>query len=211
MCRVQNLARVPVYVDTCDGALLLGGNEDHELRNNLHQSPVQYESCTNGYGELGFRTWYLNTLDQSHRGGLCNGAEIGVIGDSSTSQGGAGGGVAPDGEQYFFLEDTHGFVYVALETVSVSAYRDVVVSIYVHVESSTWEPTDILRTWVADSPTGAELSLLSVTNFDHDSSIVENAWVQYTEDVTPVFSDIAVHFGLQCNGGMEEVWFDMIR
>ena len=52
--------------------------------------------------ELGFKTFYQNTVRSPAAGPLFLGeASIGVIGDATTSALGAGGGVAPDGNQYY--------------------------------------------------------------------------------------------------------------
>ena len=95
---------VLMYYDT-DGE----GN-DHYLPDHAGQNIVEYSACSAvpdgaSLAELGFRTFYhSNDPDE----GMAGGAKLGVIGDISTPQRGdySQGGPAPDGSQYYMMEDT---------------------------------------------------------------------------------------------------------
>ena len=45
------------------------------------------------------------------------------------------------------MDDTDGFVYVALDEVDLSGMRNPRASIWVHLERSNYEPTDAIRVW----------------------------------------------------------------
>ena len=45
------------------------------------------------------------------------------------------------------MDDTDGFVYVALDEVDLSGMRNPRASIWVHLEGSNYEPTDAIRVW----------------------------------------------------------------
>ena len=93
-------------------------DNDHKLVNNALQNFVEFSACTRGSGsELGFRTYYTNTMDQPATGGLADGDVIGVIGDVTTPQRGdyGQGGKAPHGSQYYAMQDTGG-CYITFDT-----------------------------------------------------------------------------------------------
>ena len=78
--------------------------------------------------ELGFRTYYSPMTGCEDDTAVCShsalAAKIGVIGDTSTSMYGDSGegGLAPNGHQYFALEDTNGFVHVEMDPVTVGQF-----------------------------------------------------------------------------------------
>lgn len=140
-----------------------GGTTNHALLADPLENPVAYLACSSpgaAHAELGFRSFYEVTRNDPYGTpgvqygdgigiGMSDGAQIGVIGDTSTPQrGDAGqGGPAPHGTQYYTLQDTDGFVYVTMDPVSVRDYTGVFMSAYVHVESTTWEATDLIKVW----------------------------------------------------------------
>ena len=116
---------------------------------------------------MGFRTFYTSgTLEDDI--GLSSGAKLGVIGDAGTVMRGDvfQGGYAPDGSQYYMMEDTDGFVYVEMDAVEVTDYTNVQMKGWVHVESTTWEETDRLKVWASDTGTFTEVVLLEGTELD---------------------------------------------
>ena len=130
------------------------GATDHELRNEGGQNPVAYAACSSAGGrELGFRTFYVRTREEddsfSSAPGMMDGARIGVIGDTTTDMHGDNGqgGPAPDGSQYFALEDTDGFVYVEMDPVAVGDYSGLMMSGWVKIEATSWEEDDRVRIW----------------------------------------------------------------
>ena len=179
-----------------------GGLTNHALLPNPLENPVAYVACSSPsatHTELGFRSFYEFTRSDPYGTpgvlygdgagiGMSDGAQVGVIGDVSTQQRGdvGQGGPAPDGSQYYTLQDTDGFVYVAMDPVSVRDYTGVFMSAYVHVESTTWEVTDYIKVWadIGTTPFGAsqaEVLLLSAHDLDQDdANITMDVWRQYS-------------------------------
>ena len=164
----------PLYYDT------RGGYSDHSLVNNEGENPVVYDACAGGASELGFVTQYINTNDQASVGGLADGDVIGVIGDTSTSMNGDGGlgGAAPHGSQYFAMEDTGGFAYVAVNPVSMLGYLTVRVTGWVNLQELGWGNNDFTKVWVTDVgtdlvPTGREIVLQEGSNPTSGRPVVE--------------------------------------
>ena len=194
----------------------------HELSNYPNQNPVAYAACSNynasvgGPIELGFRAFY-EPHGLTSGFGLTGGAKIGVIGDAGTSQRGDlnGGGFAPDGTQYYELEDTNGFVFIAIDPVTVREYSNVQMRAWIHVESTTWEPRDYIKVWASDADEEADVVLLEGTDLDTQAAVttghvVENTWTEY---VSPLygFTAVSMNFGLLADSNTEEVWFDFFR
>ena len=93
--------------------------------------------------ELGFTTQYVSAGGT----GLTDGDVVGVVGDTTTDVGAAfgRGGAAPDGTQYFAMQDVDGFVYTALDTVSIAGLDFLSLSCWVQVAATTWEAEDLVR------------------------------------------------------------------
>ena len=199
---------------------IYSSDADHELPNSIGYNPVKYTACSNGLGELGFRSFYQNTARSPAAGPLFLGtAQIGVIGDTTTTALGGGGGVAPDGAHFYMLTGATGFVYVELDMTSVSAYTGNALSqlrfsCWVHVESTSWEADDQLKVW-ADvyTPVGVnEAHLISGINLDDLPGVVENSWKDYEATVSAYQTMfVSMKFGLQANKLSEEVWVDYYR
>ena len=87
---------VRYYVDE------LSAMTDHVLARKNGENPVTYTACTRGLMELGFASFYVNSLGTvlMPADGLTDGDAFGVVGDTSTPQGGGGGGVAPHVQQF---------------------------------------------------------------------------------------------------------------
>ena len=208
---------VPKYFD------VLGGETDHQLLDNPGQSPVSYRACSHGSAELGFRTYYTNPNRQTQDGGLADGDAIGVIGDTTTSmQGNLGQGAkAPHGSQYYMLEDTGGFAYVQMDPVSIADYINVSMAAWVHVESTDWETTNMIKVWATEGSTGEEIVLLEGTDLDFhryvkSGTVTEDQWVEYTAmldwvDGTTSKSTAVMAFGLKSDETEEKAWFDFLR
>ena len=61
-------------------------------------------------------------------------------GGAGAAQSGSGAGAAPDGSQYFIIEDTGGgFVFVATDNVDVSTYTSITVKFYYRLGNTNWE------------------------------------------------------------------------
>ena len=212
-CSASGLCQVPLYHDT------LGSGTSHYLTNNDHQSPVVYSACsmwnaTLGLSpELGFRTHYSPTGSADWE----QGAKVGVIGDTSTVERGDSlqGGGAPDGSQYYMMEDTNGWVHVEIDEVAVTGFRRVQMRAWVMLESSIYESDDRIAIWATDTPTGTEMMLLDARNIDQGDgtglgSITKDTWREYRSDLVG-WSSASMKFGFQVDNTLEEAWFDYFR
>ena len=219
-------APIPYYYDTQDPDDL----EGHQIMNHHAQNPVNYVAGSRSSGtslsvsssgdpELGFVAFYRAVAGRSPGPGLTDGDRIGVIGDTTTLMNGDSGqgGAAPDGVQYYALEETGGFVTVDMDSVVAAGYPAVVMKAFVHVESAPWGSADIIRIWASDTGGGAgdgvapaEVVLLdgspsmpTVGTFNFDT------WQEYSAPVQ--FESIAMHFGMLSNSRFEQAWFDYFR
>ena len=204
-----------------------GEGTDHYLPDHTGQNIVKYPACSSVPGgaplaELGFRTFY-HSNDPGQ--GMASGAKLGVIGDISTPQRGdySQGGPAPDGSQYYMMEDTDGFVYVEINAVYVGDYTGVVMSGWAHIESATWEDTDHVKMWATDTVTGAETVLIEGTNIDvaagiQTGNITENSWTEYRAAIPTAMeqpaggaTNLVMHFGVAADTTSKETWWDHFR
>jgi hypothetical protein len=185
--------------------------QDHLLPNNVGQNPVAYTRCTLGSSELGFQSYYMATGGY----GLTDGDRFGVVGDASTLMGGGGAGTAPHGQQYFLMEDTDGFVFVVLDSVAVAAFDHIELTFWMLIDQATWEYTDSVKVWVADS-SGQEVTIFSDTDMDDQ---VENSWIQHSGVVhdtghrarDTLSGQCTVIFGSGSSSGSEGIWFDYFQ
>jgi hypothetical protein len=184
---------------------------DHELVNNPGQNPVSYSMCSNGQDELGFQSYYIATGGY----GLTDGDQFGVVGDLSTPMGGGGAGMAPHGSQYFIMQDTDGYAFVVLDAVSLEGVDHLELDVWVYITSATWEYTDSVKIWAADSA-GQEVVVYSDTDMDDQT---EGAWVRHNmvlhgtgwrAPVTLV-DQVNVVFGMGSSSGSEAVMLDNFR
>ena len=184
---------------------------DHQLNNNPGQNPVEYVMCSNGQDELGFQSYYIATGGY----GLTDGDQFGVVGDMSTPMGGGGAGMAPHGSQYFIMQDTDGYAFVVLDAVSLEGIDHLELDVWVYITSATWEYTDSVKIWAADSA-GQEVVVFSDTDMDDQT---EGAWVMHNmvlhgtgwrAPVTLV-DQCNVLFGMGSSSGSEAVMMDNFR
>ena len=178
----------PLYTDSDATTHALVGAVDW----GTYSSPVTYSrvSCLSSSAELGFRTFFapLDATLSAASGltGLSDGDIIGVIGDTTTLQNGdeGQGGAAPDGSQYYAIEDPDGFVYVQMDAVEITGRSSVTMSGWAHFEATTWEVADLMRIWADDPTTSAEVVLLSAIDADDVASVVEDQWTEYTSGLS---------------------------
>ena len=184
---------------------------DHELVNNPGQNPVAYTMCSNGQDELGFQSYYIATGGF----GLTDGDQFGVVGDMSTPMGGGGAGMAPHGDQYFIMQDTDGYAFVVLDAVSLEGMDHLELDVWVYITSATWEYTDSVKIWAADSA-GQEVLVYADADMDDQ---VEGAWVHHNKVLhdtgwrAPVtlVDQCNVLFGMGSSSGSEAVMMDNFR
>jgi hypothetical protein len=174
------------YIDTGDASVL------HELSNNVGENIVQYDECSHGSSELGFRTYYgLVDVSSAIVG------DIGTINDRT-------GVTVPHGDNVFTLENTGSFVHVELDVVDLSLYSGVVVYAWVRENSVTNSAGgDAMKVWLTKAISDGNEVLVA----DNAIAQEDSQWHQHSEDV-PEWPFVAMHFGLQSGG---QAWFDFMR
>ena len=129
-----------------------GGASDHSLANHPGENPVAYDACSAGLAydsvsaELGFSTFYTNN-GRDDEAGLTSGDVVGVVQELAGALATSLSITAPDGSQYFTLEDTGGFVFVEMDPVAVADYTDVRLLGWIRIEGENWEANDLVRVW----------------------------------------------------------------
>ena len=139
------------------------------------------------------------------------------------------------------MDDTDGFVYVALDEVDLSGMRNPRASIWVHLEGSNYEPTDAIRVWATTRLCG-EIEIIRAPHLachrwclciDMACAAAEGVLndeahpVSYDESGSEVrieenswqqhsaslagCGSAVVQFGVQTEAAGEEVWFDMVE
>ena len=125
------------------------------------------------------------------------------------------GGLAPNGKQYYMLTDTDGFVWIAMDPVTVAEYSEVVVSGWVNIQNRNWADADRVKLWVTESNTKKEAVILEGHNFDSPRGattggpIIMNSWKEYSIALPQDWqSDVVMQFGLSSDHSYKAAWFD---
>ena len=181
------------YYDTGDAAT------DHPLQNNEGQASVNYEPGV-GAAELGFHSYYTNTLDGV---GLTDGDYVGVTDYTPDTN-----NPYPYGNQGFQISDTDGLMTVTLDTVFISGASSPNVSLYYFVKETGWETADRIRIWVVTE--SGEINLLSTEVSDIDDLNIEGDWKMLIADLTGHTYAI-LKFELQSNAADEAIFIDYIQ
>ena len=151
--------------------------------------------------ELGFSTHYVSAGGT----GLTDGDVVGVIGDTSTVAGAAGrGGPAPDGRQYYAMQDTDGFVYGMLDTVDIAGLDFLDLACWTRVDATVWEWSDQLRVWAVDAA-GLEIEAFRDADMDDGPHAV---WQAVAANLVELSATATVMFGASTSSAAEMVWFD---
>ncbi len=179
------------YTDTGDAAT------DHALQNNDGQAAVNYTSTG---GELGFSSYYYNTLNDV---GLTDGDYVGVTDYTGTV------GSFQDGTKGFQMSDIDGLMVTTLDTVDVSAYASVQVSVWYFLNDDSYESADYARIWVLLDGKDT-LNLLDTRGQDIDDLGIEGEWKEVVAQISG-HSKINIQLALQCNSGNEAIYFDNIK
>ena len=179
------------YTDTGDAGT------DHALQNNEGQASVNYTSVG---GELGFSSYYYNTLDDV---GLTDGDYVGV-----TDYTGAVGSFS-DGSQGFQMSDIDGLMVTTLDTVDVSGYASVQVSVDYFVNEDSYESADYVRIWVLLDGQDT-LNLLDTRGQDIDDLGIEGSWHTVMAQITG-HDKINICLAMQSNSGKEAIYYDNIK
>ena len=129
---------------------------------------------------------------------------------------GGGSHKLPHGTQAYMMENTDGFVWVQIDTVDLRAMTNPIVSIWVLVESTGYEETDAIRVWV-DTQTCGTLEIVGGMLDDEahpigadGNQVVELSWTRHELSLAGC-GTATVNFGVQCDNGHEEIWFDMVE
>ena len=138
------------YVDVGDPG------ENHALQNNNEQPIVNYESIG---GELGFQSYYYNTRNGA---GLTDGDYIGLTNNLDDV------GTYSDGSQGFVISDADGYMVTTLDTLDITGYNSVLVTLDYFLVETGWENNDVLRIWLVLDGT-IELDLINTEGTDIDS------------------------------------------
>jgi hypothetical protein len=150
---------------------------------------------------------------------------FGVISDTVGDHAWGAGGVAhqfttgifPHGNHCYMMDDTDGFGYVTVDPVDVSAMQFPVASIWVHIDSTSYEAQDAVRVWVQCS-SGSTIEVLTGVLDDEahptgasGAQLVENRWVQHAAPLGRNCGTATLSFGAQTDSSSEEIWFDMVE
>ena len=179
------------YTDTGDAAT------DHALVNNSGEPDVNFVATGN---ELGFSSYYFNSRGGT---GLTDGDYVGITNYAGTV------GSYPDGSQGFQMSDTDGLMVTTLDTVDVSAYASVNISIQYYVNTEGYESDDYFRIWVV-ADDGSEVDIFNTQGSDINDLDIEGKWLSAVARVAGK-NKIVVKMGLDCNAGFEAVYFDNIQ
>eukprot|EP01051_Picozoa_sp_SAG22_P017820 SAG22_NODE_2842_length_2162_cov_1.607853_1_plen_233_part_10 len=142
-----------------DGVEAAECNQDHELAANSGQAQINYQMCSvppldTIYRQLGYRVFYETRPEStvySDGSGMCDGDDLGIVGDATTAQAAISGtywpSAAPDGSKYYMIEDpSAGFTFVEIDAVDTFRYSAVSVSGWVQIGTagtSGWEAQDM--------------------------------------------------------------------
>ena len=203
---------------------------------------TDYVSGAHGNAELGFRTFYQSCGDTMLSGVACaneqgNTANLGVISIYNTGPSnahatppdynawggarnggtfGAGSHKLPHGTQCYMMENTDGFVWVQLDTVSIEKMLNPVASIWVLLDTTGYEESDAIRVWVNTRDCGT-VDLLGGMLDDEahpvgadGNRVQESVWTRHAVPLAGC-GTVTVNFGAQSDNGKEEIWFDMVE
>ena len=179
------------YVDVGDPG------ENHALQNNNEQPIVNYESIG---GELGFQSYYYNTRNSA---GLTDGDYIGLTNNLDDV------GTYSDGSQGFVISDADGYMVTTLDTLDITGYNSVLVTLDYFLVETGWENNDVLRIWLVLDGT-IELDLINTEGTDIDSLAIEGSWMSISQKVIG-YKKLNVKFGLDCNAETEALYIDNIH
>ena len=110
------------------------------------------------------------------------------------------------------MEDTDGYGFVTLDSISLSGIDNVEVSFWMRIEQASWEYTDSVKVWATDT-TGQEVVVFSDTDMDDQT---QGSWRQYAAAVhstqhganNTLRGQCTVIFGSGSSSGSEGIWMD---
>ena len=174
--------------------------------------------------ELGFATyWEPCAEDGSGLSGVaCNYGpnddedNVGVVPLGKWGSAGDNGNDVLHGEQVYMMDDADGFVYTTLDSVDLAAMANPVVSIWTHIDSTSYESKDAIRVWATCSD-GTTIDVVSGVLDDEahptgadGQQLTENLWVPHLASLAGC-GVATLSFGCQSNSNSEECWFDLIE
>jgi len=184
------LAASMYYTDSGDPRV------DHALQNNPGEPPVNYLSVGN---ELGFTSVYQDTRGSGP--GMTDGSDIsGVQADLR----------ATDGAQWLRISDPDGYMTTSLDSLSLSGLSNVILTLDLYVNATSWETSDRLRIWVSNNQQ-TELDLIDTQGLDIDDLNLESMVTSFSLDLAALGTDATLHFGLDSNSAQEWIAIDNVR
>ncbi|NMM50586.1 DUF5689 domain-containing protein [Marinigracilibium pacificum] len=179
-----------IYIDQGDQAT------DHDLTNYADSvMMIEYDGSGN---EMAFDAFYYNTQDGV---GLTDGDYVGF-----TDFTGAVGSYA-EGNQGYQLSDTDGKVKLTFETVDISSYSNVDITMSVFFNSDSYEATDYLKVYVITND--GNIELINTEGQDIDDLGLEGMWTLLNGNLSgKTTAQLIVEF--ESNSGNEAVYLDQI-
>lgn len=171
--------------------------EDHPLLNIENQPILNYGASG---GELGFNSYYYNTRD---REGLTDGDFVGVTNSTRDV------GTFTDGSSGFEISDADGYMVTTLDTVYISDYNSVLVTLDYFVAGTGWEGNEVLRIWLVVDDT-INVDLLNTKDRDINDLGIEGTWKTLSKKISG-YNKLNIRFGLDSDAATEYLYIDNIR
>ncbi len=171
--------------------------EAHPLLNIENQPILNYVASG---GELGFNSYYYNTRNSA---GLTDGDFVGVTNSTSNV------GSFTDGSNGFEISDADGYMVTTLDTVYISDYNSVLVTLDYFVAATGWEGNEVLRIWLVVDDT-INIDLLNTKDMDINDLEIEGAWNTLSKKITG-YNKLNIRFGLDSDAATEYLYIDNIH
>ncbi len=191
----ENETPASQYADTGNQAV------DHDLVNNVGESPVDSTSSSTTAGDLGFDASYVNTRNDV---GLTDGDFVGVTSFTGTV------GSYVEGSQGYQMSDADGKMVLEFDAVD-NGGGALFVGLQLFVQSTGWEtgsPSDQIT--VVVSTDQGDVTLLDTAGGDIDDLNIEDEWMLLTADLTGK-TNAVLTVTLDSNSGNEAIYLDDVR
>lgn len=189
------------YFDTGDP------NVAHDLVNNSSQAAVDYIS---GGNEIGFDASYA-TYDTPGTG-LTDGDFVGVTDFTGTVTN------YTDGTQGYQISDTDGNFILEFDSVDLTNFTNVSVSIDYFIASTGYEGdgasntsgSDRMRIYVKDLTNNTEIDVLNTEGNDINDLNIEGSWINGNADLVSG-TEVQLVIEIRVNAGSEAIFFDNVK
>ena len=177
------------YIDTGEASV------DHDLVNNPNQPII--DSTAASAGTLGFDASYQNTRNSI---GLTDGDFAGVT--NFTGQVGS----FTNGSQGYQFNDTDGRHTLTFDSVDISNFQNVTVSLDYFINSTTWESNDVI-TIIVNTDVGS-FEILDTTESDVDDLNIEGAFTTGIANIPDAATTAQLIVSLDSNANDENLYID---